>query len=272
MSCAALTETLLESELFGYEKGAFTGANARREGKFEAASGGTLFLDEIGDISPKLQLDLLRVLEERRVTRVGGTESMPVDVRIIAATNRDLQKAIGEGRFREDLFYRLNVITLTLAPLRDRKEDIPLLVDILLEQLAVEMKKPVEGVSPEGMALLLAHSWPGNVRELRNVLERLAAFPDLGAASIARALGKPERSEGEENGAAKLRAEVSSALLALPYHQAKERVLESFEKTYLSEHLKSANGVVTRAALRSGLPRQSFHRMLRRLGLSSSDE
>ena len=161
MSCAALTETLLESELFGYEKGSFTGAAGRRKGKFEAANGGTLFLDEIGDISPKLQLDLLRVLEERRVTRVGGTDSIPVDVRIIAATNRDLPKAVADGRFRQDLFYRLNVITLTLAPLRERKEDIPLLVDHLLEQLAVELKKPVEGVSPEAMALLLAHSMAG---------------------------------------------------------------------------------------------------------------
>jgi DNA-binding NtrC family response regulator len=200
VSCAALTETLLESELFGYEKGAFTGAAGRHEGKFEAASGGTLFLDEIGDISPKLQLDLLRVLEERRVTRVGGIESVPVDVRIIAATNRDLGRAVEDGRFRQDLFYRLNVIAIRLPRLTNRSEDIPLLVEHFLERLGVEMNRDVEGVSAEAMALLMAHDWPGNVRELRNVLERgivvakspVIQAPDLGLASGASA-GGPDR-------------------------------------------------------------------------------
>ncbi len=172
VSCAALTETLLESELFGHEKGAFTGALVRRKGKFEAAHGGTLFLDEIGDVSPKLQLDLLRVLEERRFSRVGGTEPVDVDVRIIAATNRDLRKAVADGKFREDLFYRLNVVPITLVPLRDRREDIPLLVEDLLERLNAEQNRRVEGVSTEAMARLIAHDWPGNIRELRNVLER----------------------------------------------------------------------------------------------------
>jgi DNA-binding NtrC family response regulator len=172
VSCAALTETLLESELFGHERGAFTGAVARHKGKFESAHHGTIFLDEIGDISPKLQLDLLRVLEERRFTRIGGVESVDVDVRVIAATNRDLQKAVASGSFREDLYYRLNVIALSLPPLRDRKEDIPLLVDNLLERLAAEGRKRIDGVSREAMAALMAHDWPGNVRELRNVLER----------------------------------------------------------------------------------------------------
>jgi len=172
VSCAALTETLLESELFGHEKGAFTGATARKKGKFELAQGGTLFLDEIGDISPKLQLDLLRALEDRRFYRVGGNEPVQVDARIIAATNRDLKKAISEGHFREDLYYRLNVIALTLPPLRERKEDIPLLVEHFLEYLAVETGKRLEGVSADALDLLMAHDWPGNVRELRNVLER----------------------------------------------------------------------------------------------------
>jgi transcriptional regulator with PAS, ATPase and Fis domain len=171
VSCAALTESLLESELFGHEKGAFTGAIARRKGKFEAAHGGTLFLDEVGDISPKLQLDLLRVLEERKFQRVGGNEPIDVDVRVIAATNRDLKKAVADGSFREDLFYRLNVIPVTLPPLRERREDIPLLVEHFLDRLEAELKHRVE-VSPESMAALLAHDWPGNVRELRNVLER----------------------------------------------------------------------------------------------------
>src|SRR5512147_251353 len=172
VSCAALTESLLESELFGHEKGAFTGAFARRKGKFEAADGGTLFLDEVGDIGPKLQLDLLRVLEERRFHRIGGNAPVDVDVRIVAATNRDLRKAVQDGRFREDLYYRLNVIPIELPPLRQRREDIPLLVDNFLERLSAEMKKPLEGISAEAMNALLSHEWPGNVRELRNVLER----------------------------------------------------------------------------------------------------
>ncbi|HEX7484631.1 MAG TPA: sigma-54 dependent transcriptional regulator [Vicinamibacterales bacterium] len=172
MSCAALTETLLESELFGHEKGAFTGAVTRRKGKFEMADGGTLFLDEIGDITAKLQLDLLRVLEDRQFFRVGGSESIHVDVRIIAATNRDLPKAVADGSFREDLFYRLNVIPVHLPPLRDRLEDMPLLVEHFLEQLGAEMNRHVDGVATDAMGLLMAHTWPGNVRELRNILER----------------------------------------------------------------------------------------------------
>jgi len=172
VSCAALTETLLESELFGHEKGAFTGAAVRRKGKFEMADGGTLFLDEIGDISAKLQLDLLRVLEDRHFFRVGGSESIHVDVRIIAATNRDLTKAVADGSFREDLFYRLNVIPIHLPPLRDRLEDLPLLVEHFLEQLGAEMNRRLDDVATDAMGLLMAQTWPGNVRELRNVLER----------------------------------------------------------------------------------------------------
>jgi two-component system response regulator AtoC len=172
VSCAALTETLLESELFGHEKGAFTGATARRKGKFEAAHQGTLFLDEIGDIGPKLQLDLLRVLEERRFHRIGGNQPVEVDVRIVAATNRDLQRAVAAGTFREDLFYRLNVIPIRVPPLRERREDIPLLVDLFVERLSAELGREIEGVSAEAMDALMASPWPGNVRELRNVLER----------------------------------------------------------------------------------------------------
>src|SRR5512133_2230811 len=172
VSCAALTETLLESELFGHEKGSFTGALARRKGKFEQAHGGTLFLDEVGDIGPKLQLDLLRVLEERKFHRVGGNEEIGVDVRIVAATNRDLRKAAQEGKFREDLFYRLNVIPIVIPPLRQRREDIPLLVESFVERLAVEMKKRIDGVSADAMSAIMSHDWPGNVRELRNILER----------------------------------------------------------------------------------------------------
>jgi DNA-binding NtrC family response regulator len=172
VNCAALTESLLESELFGHERGAFTGALNRRSGTFEMANGGTIFLDEIADVSPKMQGDLLRVLEERQFRRVGGTESVTVDVRVIAATNRDLTKSIAEGTFRDDLFYRLNVIPITLPPLRERTEDIPLLVDHFIERMSAELKRVVDGVSRDAMAMLMSHPFPGNVRELRNIVER----------------------------------------------------------------------------------------------------
>ncbi|KAB2924450.1 MAG: sigma-54-dependent Fis family transcriptional regulator [Bacteroidetes bacterium] len=172
VSCAALTESLLESELFGHEKGSFTGAVGQKKGKFELAEGGTIFLDEIGDISPKLQMNLLRVLQERNFYRVGGTEQISVDVRVIAATNRDLEKAVRDGAFRDDLFYRLNVINIHLPSLRDRKEDIPLLVRAFIEQLGPELGREVSDISEGALKVLLNHQWPGNVRELENAVER----------------------------------------------------------------------------------------------------
>jgi len=172
VSCAALTESLLESELFGHEKGSFTGATGQKKGKFELAEGGTIFLDEIGDISPKLQMNLLRVLQERTFYRVGGTEQISVDVRVIAATNRDLEKAVRDGAFRDDLFYRLNVINIHLPALRERKEDIPLLVRAFIEQLGPELGRDVSEVSEGALKVLLNHQWPGNVRELENAVER----------------------------------------------------------------------------------------------------
>src|SRR5512136_1086875 len=172
VSCAALAETLLESELFGHEKGSFTGALAQRKGKFELADGGTLFLDEIGDISAKLQADLLRVLQERRFFRVGGTSEIQVDVRVIAATHRDLAVEVREGRFRDDLFYRLNVINIHLPPLRERREDVPLLAKSFLERLSHELGKEVSEISPKFLRLLMDYSWPGNIRELQNTMLR----------------------------------------------------------------------------------------------------
>ena len=172
VSCAALTETLLESELFGYEKGAFTGAAAQAKGKFELADGGTIFLDEIGDISPKLQADLLRVLQERRFYRVGGNQEVEVDVRIIAATNKNLAEEVQQGRFREDLYYRLNVIEIHLPPLRERREDIPLLAEHFVQHISSALGKDVSGISASALKLLIAYDWPGNVRELENVIER----------------------------------------------------------------------------------------------------
>jgi DNA-binding NtrC family response regulator len=169
--CAALAESLLESELFGHEKGAFTGALSRKRGRFELAHLGTIFLDEIGEINPGVQVKILRVLQEKRFERVGGEETLDVDVRVIAATNRDLKKEITEGRFREDLFYRLNVVNIHLPPLRERKEDIPLLAAAFLKEFAEENNKHIEGIDPKAISALYAYSWPGNIRELRNCVE-----------------------------------------------------------------------------------------------------
>ncbi len=180
--CAALSENLLESELFGHEKGSFTGAVARKEGRFELADGGTLFLDEIGDISAAVQVKLLRVLQQREFERVGGTQTIKVDVRIVAATHRDLSAEVKAGRFREDLFYRLNVVSLTLPPLRERKSDIPALVSHFLEKYSESYGKQVTGLAPGTLQALLAHDWPGNIRELENAIERgvvLAHGPEL---------------------------------------------------------------------------------------------
>ena len=170
--CGALTETLLESELFGHERGAFTGAQARRKGKFEAADGGTVFLDEIGDISLKTQTDLLRVLQEKEIVRVGGTQPTKVDFRCVAATNRDLEAMVKDGTFRFDLFYRLNVFCIHVPALRERREDIPLLAEALLKKHATSMNRPLPRISPEAVELLLHYDWPGNVRELENAIER----------------------------------------------------------------------------------------------------
>src|SRR6266513_2105252 len=176
VSCAALPDTLLESELFGYEKGAFTGANARKEGRFELANGGTLFLDEIGEISPAVQVKLLRVLQDGKFERLGGTRTIDADVRILAATNKDLHKEVEEKRFREDLFYRLNVINIRIPSLRERKEDVQLLAMHFLKLYADKNNKPIEGFAEDAMLALTSYDWPGNVRELENAIERAVVF------------------------------------------------------------------------------------------------
>jgi transcriptional regulator with PAS, ATPase and Fis domain len=252
VSCAALTETLLESELFGHEKGSFTGAVARRKGRFEQADGGTLFLDEIGDISPKLQLDLLRVLEERKVTRVGGTEPVDVDVRIIAATNRDLKKAVADGQFREDLYYRLNVIPILLPPLRERREDIPLLIEHFLEHLSVETDRQVEGVSADALAALMRHDWPGNVRELRNVLER------------GMVVAKDKFIQPEDLGlsGSGIRAETLDPSLTL----------DEVERRHITAVLHHTGGNVTQAARTLDIDRVTLYNKIRKYGLRRNDE
>jgi DNA-binding NtrC family response regulator len=251
MSCAALTETLLESELFGHEKGAFTGAAMRRKGTFETADGGTLFLDEIGDISPKLQLDLLRVLESRQFTRVGGSEPVRVDVRIIAATNRDLPKAVAEGHFREDLFYRLNVIPIHLPPLRARLEDVPLLVEHFLEELGAEMNKQVDDISAGAMGLLMAHTWPGNVRELRNALER-AMVVAAGRVIEASDLG----------------------LRHAPYVEGPASLasLEDVERHHIGRVLHETYGNISHAARTLGIDRATLYNKLRKYQLRKDGE
>jgi two-component system, NtrC family, response regulator AtoC len=247
ISCAALTETLLESELFGHEKGAFTGASAKRRGAFETAHGGTLFLDEIGDVSAKLQMDLLRVLEDRRFCRVGGSEPIEVDVRVIAATNRNLQRAIADGSFREDLFYRLNVIPITLPPLRERLEDIPLLVDHFVERMSAEMGRKIDGVSREAIAVLLDYAFPGNVRELRNIVERAmvcAAGPLL--------LPGDFRLPG-----------VAPATPALPTPVS----LEEVERRHITSMLEQTRGNISEAARVLGIDRATLYNKMRKYGL-----
>ena len=172
VNCAALQENLLESELFGHEKGAFTGADKQRIGRFEQADGGTLFLDEIGDMSPSTQAKILRVLQEHEFERLGGTRTMRVDVRLIAATNRDLPPMVQAGTFREDLYYRLNVVSIEMPPLRERKDDIVPLADFFLRRFAGELKKQIDGIEPDAQKLLMRYNWPGNIRELENAIER----------------------------------------------------------------------------------------------------
>jgi two-component system, NtrC family, response regulator AtoC len=200
ISCVALPESLLESEFFGYEKGAFTNAVTMKKGKFELAHRGTLFLDEIGDITPKLQLNLLRVIQEKEIVHLGGTESIKLDVRIIAATNRDLKTAVAEQRFREDLYYRLNVISIELPPLRERKEDIPGLAQYFMQKFNIELGKNVQRVSEDALKVLMGHNWPGNVRELENSIERAMVVCKEGVIKpeelqLANISGKSESSE-----------------------------------------------------------------------------
>ncbi|MBE2253943.1 MAG: sigma 54-dependent Fis family transcriptional regulator [Myxococcus sp.] len=261
----ASNEALMESDLFGHDVS--SARPTARPGALEEADGGTLYLDEVTELPNALQARLLRALETREFKRPGQGGMAKVDVRVIASTQKDLDVEVKAGRFREDLSFRLSVFRVRVPPLRERPEDVPLLVR--------HFEAKARGgppLSDDTVEMLTRHDWPGNVRELRSVLERLAAFPDLGAGAIARALGKSVDPSTEDNSGARLRNEMSQQLLALPYHEAKDRVLESFEKTYLLEHLKAANGVVTRAAQRAGLPRQSVHRMLRRLGINTSDE
>ncbi len=248
VNCAALAESLLESELFGHEKGAFTGADKRREGKFVQAEGGTLFLDEIGETSQAMQVKMLRVLQEHELQRVGGEETIHTDARIIAATNRDLEKEVREGNFREDLYYRLNVVTVVVPPLRDRREDIPLLVEHFVRKFAAKNRREVAGVTPECMELLRSYSWPGNVRELENAIER-GVILMRGEYLTEKSLPLPIQKQGAEQIKTGASESGSSSL------QAQEKVL-------ILKTLEETGGNKSEAARRLGITRKTLQNKL----------
>lgn len=256
VNCAALSDNLLESELFGHEKGAFTGADRRRDGHFAHADTGTLFLDEIGEISPAMQVKLLRVIQEREFQRVGGDQSVRVDVRLVAATNRNLEKEVEEGRFRQDLYFRLNVVTLDMPPLRNRVEDIPLLAQHFLERYSAKNNKIIKGFTPSAMDCLLKHPWPGNVRELENVVERAVVL-----------LVGDYVSERE------LPASVASAPAgdASPVQLA-GLSLDEVEKRAVLQTLEACGGNKSEAARRLGVTRKTLHAKLARYGLARQEE
>jgi two-component system response regulator GlrR len=247
VNTAAIPEGLLESELFGHRKGAFTGAERDHTGLFRAADGGTLFLDEVGDMPAGLQVKLLRVLQERRVRPVGGSEDLPVDVRIIAATHRDLEAAVADGDFREDLFYRLNVVSLTLPPLAERREDIPLLAESFLAELAARYDRELTGFAPEALATLSEAPWPGNVRQLYNVVEQVVALATTPLV--------PD---------SLVREALDSAAAPMPTLAEARR---AFERDYLERLLTITAGQVRRAAELAGRNRTEFYRLLNRHGL-----
>lgn len=250
VNCGAIPEQLLESELFGHVKGSFTGAVDNRQGLFQAADGGTLFLDEIGDMPLQLQVKLLRVLQERAVRPVGANQAVPIDVRILSATHRDLDAAMAEGDFREDLYYRLNVVTLSLPSLADRREDIAPLANHFLQTLAAKYPKPLNGFAPDALQALTTASWPGNVRQLHNVVEQVCALstsPLVPLSLVQRALRVP-------------------SLEVLSYPEAKQR----FERNYLIQLLKLTDGNVSDAARLAERNRTEFYRLLQKHGLTPS--
>jgi len=252
INSTAIPETLLESELFGYEKGAFSGATTSKPGKFEVANNGTLFLDEIGDVPAAIQVKLLRVLQDREFERLGGTRTLKVDVRLVAATNRDLRAALEEGTFREDLYYRLNVVAIDIPPLREHREDIPALAQFFLEKFARESGKPVHNITPAAMKMLMDFHWPGNVRELQNVIERaitLSASSTLDVADI-----------HIDNAR---RAHIESGSAVLPEGMS----MEQWEEELLREALKRANGNKSQAARALGLSRNALRYRLSKMGV-----
>jgi DNA-binding NtrC family response regulator len=262
VNCAALPDTLIESELFGHERGAFTGANEQRKGKFEQAHGGTIFLDEIGDMNALTQAKVLRVLEERKVDRLGAHSTIPVDVRIISATHKELAFEVESGRFRHDLLYRLKVVTLEIPPLRERTEDLPLLIQTFLAMYSARHKKRDLFISAEALKCMAEYPWPGNIRELRNIIEGCVALNRSGSIQVSdlptevRSQRRPARILSEKG-------EAQTPLYALPFKEAKRQ----FEIEYITKKLKENNGNVSRTAAQTGLHRQSLQQKLRELGI-----
>lgn len=266
VNCSAIPESLIESELFGHLRGAFTGATSTRQGLFENADGGTLFLDEIGDLPPLAQVKVLRALQEGEIRRVGSDETRIVDVRVITATNVDLRERISEGKFRQDLFYRLSVVEVALPPLRERIEDIPILAYHFLRKHADASRSEVTRISPEALADLQSRSWPGNVRELENAIQHAIVFcrgPIIIPADLPQPGSPDETQLGPTSG-------VGSTLVDLPYRLAKERALEEFEQSYFSALLNRTGGNVSEAARQAGLDRSNFRRALRRAKIRSN--
>lgn len=261
IDCGALPESLIESELFGHAKGAFTGATTAKAGLFEQAEGGTLFLDELGELPLDLQPKLLRVLESRTVRRIGEASSRAIDVRLVAATNRNLAHEVKAGRFREDLFFRLSVIRLRLPPLRERAEEIPRLVAHFLERLGAD---PTRAIPDAMLALLCSHCWPGNVRELRNVVERLALLPGMAPDFY---FGGLAAGDGDEGRDASATASATTALelpLDESFHEGKRLWSERFEREYLHAKLEACEGNISELARQAGLSRQTCYRLLKR--------
>jgi len=257
INSTAIPENLLESELFGYEKGAFTGAAASKPGKFELADKGTLFLDEIGDVPPATQVKLLRVLQEREFERLGGTKTIKVDVRLVAATNRDLRAALEQGTFREDLYYRLNVVPIDIAPLRERKEDIPELVNLFISRFAGDSGKPVEGITPEAMQVLVNYHWPGNVRELQNIIERACALAKGMMIEVSDVRLDSHSTKGADAGNHFLPAGMT---------------LEQWEDEMIQEALRRAHGNKSQAARLLGLSRNALRYRLSKIGIADEGE
>jgi transcriptional regulator with GAF, ATPase, and Fis domain len=266
VNCGALPENLLESELFGHEKGAFTGAHRQHQGKFEQADGGTLFLDEIGEVPPAVQVRLLRVLEGGQFTRVGGEHAVKVDVRVVCATNRDLRKEVQAGAFRADLYYRLNVVNVQLPPLRERTEDIPLLVRHFLAKFADKHSRPVTRVADAVQKQLADHPWPGNVRELEHVMER-AVLLSQGPEITRVRLGDDPLAGPVPTGAPATTADPMQAFR----DQALPEALDLFERQLIVDALTEAGGVQARAARRLGISRSNLNYRIGRLGVRLQD-